>query len=197
MTVNAYIKTLVLVIRRKITDPLLITCNCIWYIFLELSFGHSVAHNYLSSIGPAAITTIIRLRGGVVGRGTVIQSGVRFHNCRTFSNLTIGDNCQIGKDVFMDLRGKINIGNNVVIAMRALLITHFDMSNSHISHLFPSGFANIDIGSNSYLGAGVTILMGVKIEQSCVIGAHSLVIKSTEGMSVYAGAPAKRLRSIS
>lgn len=41
------------------------------------------------------------------------------------------------------------------------------------------------------IGASVTILPGVELAQGCVIGAGSVVTRSTEPWTIYAGVPAK------
>lgn len=178
------------------TTPLLNFFNFISYIFVELMFGSKIAQNLLTRMSSPSNVVIIRLRGGKVGKGTTIEPGVRFHNCRNYSNLSIGTNCHIGKEAFIDLRGKVNIGNNVVIAMRSNLITHFDMNNSSLSDIFQASAEDISIGDNSYLGCNATVLMGVNIGRDCVIGAGALVSESTTGRSIYVGVPAKRVRSI-
>ena len=178
------------------TTPLLNVFNFISYIFVELMFGYKVAQNFLSRISSPANVFIIRFRGGKVGKGTTIEPGVRFHNCRNYSNLSIGTNCHIGKEAFIDLRGKVNIGNNVVIAMRANVITHFDMNNSGLSDIFQASAKDVSIGNNSYLGCNVTVLMGVNIGSDCVIGASTLVRESTAARSIYVGVPARRVKSI-
>ena len=163
---------------------------------MEFFFGSQVAHNYLSKVNSDSIVTIVRFRGGKIGKGTIIHSGIRFHNCHNFSNLTIGNNCHIGKESFIDLRGKVIIGDNVVIAMRVNLLTHFDMSNSDLSAIFKASFDDVSIGDNAYLGCNVTVLMGVSVSHDCVVGSNALVRESTEARCIYAGVPAKYVRSI-
>ncbi len=51
------------------------------------------------------------------------------------------------------------------------------------------------IEDDVWLGAGVTVIDGAIIRKGCVIAAHSLVIGETEPYSVYAGNPAKKIKS--
>jgi len=44
-------------------------------------------------------------------------------------------------------------------------------------------------------GANVTILPGVTLAEGCVIGANSLVTKNTEPWTIYAGSPAKAIKT--
>lgn len=47
-----------------------------------------------------------------------------------------------------------------------------------------------------YIGQGCTILRGVTIGENTIVGACSLVTKSLEPNSVYAGVPAKKICSL-
>lgn len=54
--------------------------------------------------------------------------------------------------------------------------------------------ADIKIGNDVWIGEGVTCLPGVEIADGSVIGAGSVVTKSTEPYGIYAGNPAKFIR---
>ena len=55
---------------------------------------------------------------------------------------------------------------------------------------------NVQIGNNVWLGANVIILPGTIIEDNCIIAAGSVVNKLIESNSVYAGAPAKKIKDL-
>ena len=46
-----------------------------------------------------------------------------------------------------------------------------------------------------WIGAGVRILDGVIVRKGCIIGASSVLTKSTEEYGVYIGVPAKKIRN--
>ena len=52
------------------------------------------------------------------------------------------------------------------------------------------------IGSDVWIGARVTVLMGAKINNRVVVGAGSLVNKDLESGYIYAGIPAKKIKKI-
>ena len=52
----------------------------------------------------------------------------------------------------------------------------------------------IVIEDDVWIGAGVKILDGVIIRKGCVIGANTVVNKSTEQYGIYVGAPARLIR---
>ena len=53
----------------------------------------------------------------------------------------------------------------------------------------------IIIGNDVWIGAGVCIVDGVTIGDGSIIGAGSIVTKNIPEMSIYAGNPAKKIRS--
>lgn len=53
----------------------------------------------------------------------------------------------------------------------------------------------IIIEDDVWIGAGVKVLDGVTIAQGCVIGANSVVTKSTEPYGIYVGVPARKIKS--
>ena len=93
----------------------------------------------------------------------------------------------------------ISIGDHVLIA-GATFITH-EGAHWVLKGLDPSlkdtfGYGRITICNNVYIGSNCTVLRGVTIGENTVVGACSLVNKSLEPNSVYAGVPAKRICSI-
>lgn len=140
--------------------------------------------------------SILKANGAVIGKNNDIETPIVFHNCTNFSNLVIGDNCHIGKNCFFDLRGKVIIKNNVVISMQTTFITHQDISRSDLNTVFPASYKDILIHDNCYIGADVTILKGVTINESAVIGAKSLVTKDVMKNTINFGVPAKKIKDI-
>lgn len=52
----------------------------------------------------------------------------------------------------------------------------------------------ITLVEDVWLGANVTITMGVTLGKGCVIGANAVVTRDTEPMGIYVGVPARLLR---
>jgi carbonic anhydrase/acetyltransferase-like protein (isoleucine patch superfamily) len=57
-------------------------------------------------------------------------------------------------------------------------------------------FGAIEVGDNVFIGHGATILPGTSIGDNCVIGARSLVKGVVDSDSVYAGVPARKIRTL-
>lgn len=151
---------------------------------------------FLTIIFPFMTVPILRLLRASIGVNCRIYTPLVFENSG-FGKLTVGDNCHIGRGVFLDLSNRILIGNNVTISMNVTLITHLDVGDSPLKKKgFPAKTGQIVIEDGVYVGAGATILHGVKIEKNTLVTAGALVNKDVPPNCVVAGIPAKTIRTI-
>lgn len=95
--------------------------------------------------------------------------------------------------------GEIYIGRNSLIANNVCLVA----SNHAISNEQPyrdlgwdESKTGVFIDENVWMGAGVTVLPGCTIGKNSVIGAGSVIAKSVPPNEVWAGVPARKIRSI-
>ena len=110
---------------------------------------------------------------------------------RTFINA----NCTI-IDGSKETNTKLQIGDDCFIGpnVQLLAVTHDIDPTARLSkHNYVD---NITIGNNVWLGGGVIVLAGVSIGDNTVVGAGSVVTKSIESNSFYAGNPAVKVRNI-
>lgn len=147
------------------------------------------------------VIDILRWKGAKIGKNTKIMPPILFHNfqdksSKPFQNLAIGDNCFLGRDCFIDLIGKINIEDNVTLAMGVMLITHLNVGNSYVKYQYPTVVENIIIRQGAYIGARATIIAPVEIGLGSLIGAGSLVLADIPPCSIGVGVPAKKIRNI-
>lgn len=114
---------------------------------------------------------------------------------RTFANLGL-------KVVPNDHEICVHIGKNVSIAPNVTFICQTEPNNgieikelNYISenHMYCK---DIIIEDEVWLGTGVIIFPGIKIGRCAVIGAGSVVMEDAEPYSIYAGTPAKKIRTI-
>lgn len=56
--------------------------------------------------------------------------------------------------------------------------------------------AGVVIEDDVFIGDNVRILKGVKVGPGAVIGSGSVVVSDVESMSVYAGVPARKIKSL-
>jgi acetyltransferase-like isoleucine patch superfamily enzyme len=164
-------------------------------------------------------TEVKSLGFAFVGENVRFSDKASYYNCgqiRVSSNTRIDDFCVISAG-----EGGINIGSHVHLAIGVSLIgagniTLCDFSNlsSRVSiyssnddytgqymtnPTVPSAFTNVTsadvyIGRHVIVGSGAVILPGVRLEDGVAVGALSLVNKSCEAFSIYAGNPAKFIK---
>lgn len=135
---------------------------------------------------------LLRGGGATVGTHVRISRGLVVHNSDgSFTALRVGDDCHVGREVFLDLAAPIMIGNRVTISMRCVLITHVDAGDSRCGIERETG--SIEIGNDVYIGAGAIVLPGIRIGSQSVIGAGAVVTRNVGVGEVVAGVPARLL----
>lgn len=139
--------------------------------------------------GDDAVQLLART-GARVGEGTRIVEGLVVRNAGTsFSHLSIGQDCHVGAQVFMDLAAPISLGDRVTISMRATLLTHTDVGDSRCG--LPHQLAAVRIEDDAYIGAGATLLAGVTVGAGAVVAAGALVHRDVAPRTIVAGVPAR------
>ena len=133
---------------------------------------------------------LLNCSGASVGDGTRIVTGLAIRNAGSgLSNLSVGENCHIGSQVFLDLAGPVHIGNRVTISMRVTVLTHTDVGDSRCG--IPPALAGVRIEDDAYIGAGATVLAGVTIGVGAVVAARALVVRDVAPRTIVAGVPAR------
>lgn len=112
--------------------------------------------------------------------------------------VNIGEDCRlIGSPNFGTEPYLISIGNHVSVSGGCTFLTHEGAHwvlkglDSRYNSTF--GYGKIIVKDNVYIGYGVTLLRGVTIGENTIVGACSLVNKSLDPNSVYAGVPCKKV----
>lgn len=123
----------------------------------------------------------------VIASGTLANLG---------KGIVIGDNVGIGEFAYLGGAGGLRIGSDVIVGQ--YFSTHPE------NHVFADlnvpireqGVTRqgIDIGSDCWIGAKVTILDGVSLGRGCVIAAGSVVTRSFPEHAIIGGVPAKVLK---
>ncbi len=100
-------------------------------------------------------------------------------------------NCRV---IAMD---RIDIGDNNLFGPNVVIVDHDHNFSDPDRLICEQGFTSkpIRIGSDIWVGANVTICAGVSICDRVVIGANSVVTRSITEPGVYAGLPAKPIKS--
>lgn len=117
-------------------------------------------------------------------------------------NICIGDNSSIGRgSVLWSTRARILIGEKVFTGPNITIITgnhRTDLVGKYMADISEAEKNEADdmdviIKDDVWIGANVTILKGVSIEEGCVIAAGAVVTKNTQPYGIYAGVPAVRI----
>lgn len=124
-------------------------------------------------------------------------------NCNVHSpfNCDYGCNIEVGENFFSNYNlvildcAKVTIGDNVLIAPNVGIYTAghpLDVEQrSRLEYAYP-----VTIGSNVWIGGGVSILPGVTIGDNTVIGAGSVVTKDIPSNVLAYGNPCRVIREI-
>jgi acetyltransferase-like isoleucine patch superfamily enzyme len=120
--------------------------------------------------------------------------------------VVIGRNFYIGRDSFIE--ADVIIGDNVMFGNRVAIIGRYDHHYQQPGvpmRLAPQirdaaynwkGLGLITFIENDvWIGYGSTVMCGIRIGEGSIIGAGSLVTKDVEPYSIYAGVPARKIRS--
>jgi acetyltransferase-like isoleucine patch superfamily enzyme len=113
--------------------------------------------------------------------------------------LTVGNNVAIGSNVRIEVDGQI--GDAVLIANSAAIVGRSDHEIAQVGFTirdsrwvgsFPDELSRpVRIGSDVWIGYGATVLSGVTIGDSSVIGAGSVVAHDIPSNSIAVGNPAR------
>lgn len=130
-----------------------------------------------------------------IGRGTAIQPFAFLHS--DGGRIIIGQYCSINPYALLYGQGGLNIGNYVRIASHVVIVPSNHIYDNIELPIVKQGSTQlgINIEDDVWIGTGARILDGVTIGKGCVIGAGSVVTKSTEPYGVYVGIPARKIKS--
>lgn len=113
-------------------------------------------------------------------------------NCHCFieNDVIIGDNVTIKSGVY--LWDGIRIKDKVFIGPNAIFINDKIPRSKH----YPEKFLETIIEEGASIGAGSTIMGGIKIGKNAVIGAASFVNKNVPDNTMWFGIPAKQIKEL-
>lgn len=105
-------------------------------------------------------------------------------------NISIGDDVAIGPHALLwTTRANIIIKEKVIIGPGLSIIT-----GDHKINVVGKYMADVtDEEKDVWIGANVTILKGVTVAEGCVIGAGTVLTKSTHPYGIYVGVPGRRV----
>lgn len=147
---------------------------------------HNLVYNLLPFF--AVKKTYLKLTGVVIGKDSYIHTWVRFTIPK---RLKIGDNCTINFGCHLDVRGDLEIGNNVMIGHNCKIYTcGHDIDDDN----FGTITGKVIIGDNVVIFPNALIMPGITIGNNAIVLNGSVVTKDIAAGSVVGGNPARLIR---
>lgn len=196
-------KYLVLLLRALAEKFRIFACRLVWG-FAPRQMGSGTE---LDLRGQVSVGRNLRLGKGasiIVEKGAFLRIGDDvfigagcFIKCYG-GRLEIGNAVSLNPFSFINAAGGVHIGPATRVGAHSIVIAsnhRFDVPGMLMKDQGTT-MEGVHIGGNTWLGARVTVLDGVKIHDGCVIAAGAVVHKSLESRGVYAGVPAVFKRPI-
>lgn len=135
---------------------------------------------------------LFRLLGHKHGRLTRISGGGYFNR----GDFRTGRRCFINYGCYLDLKGPIELGDNVVVGHHVKFVTSEHALGSSTKRAGPVSGKKILVGPGVWIGAGSCLLPGVEIGSGAVVAAYSLVNRSVPPNVMVGGVPARVLKTL-
>ena len=131
-----------------------------------------------------------------IGKGLDLQYNVDINKSHCLDGeLTIGENCFLGKNVTIDYSGKLIIKNNVRITNGAIIETHIHTYHSNYAAKHEVIPTCLTIEEGAVIGCRAIIMPSCSyIGKHARIGAGAVVTKDVPDYAVVVGVPAKVIK---
>lgn len=166
----------------------------------KIYYGKKLSLGSGANIGVQVTLRCLSKKGINIGNNFSIRDSSKIDCLGVLSEpsegLKIGNNVGISENCFIQIRGFLEIGNDVIFGPNCSVITEnhkFDDLNTPV-RLQGTTRKGILIGDNVWIGAGCIILDGVKIGNGSIIAAGAVVNSDVPKNSIYGGIPAKLLK---
>lgn len=135
---------------------------------------------------------LLRLQGFDLGRCRIAPGVLWFGS----GPVHVGRGTRINRACVVNHSAAVTIGEEVSLGPGCMLLTASHEIGDRRRRCARAVSAPIEVGDGVWLGARVTVMPGVVIGPGAVVGAGSLVTSSVPPDTVYAGVPARYLRSL-
>ena len=123
-----------------------------------------------------------------------LSSDITWHNVSMGNNIYLGPNTRI-----MTTKAQVILHDNIMFGPGVTIITgdhRYDIVGRTMLSItdaekLPENDLDVEIMSDVWIGANVTILKGVKICEGSIVAAGALVTKDVPEYSIVGGVPAK------
>lgn len=128
---------------------------------------------------------LYRRLGARVGRKTSIHRG-----CRMYApgGVSIGDHSVVNRDVLLDGRSGLEIGQNVSISEGAMILS---LEHDPNSAEFAARGGKVVVEEYAFIGARAIVLPGVRLGRGAVVAAGAVVTRDVGEYEIVGGVPAR------
>ena len=135
-----------------------------------------------------------------IGQGTEIQRLCRIcigEDDSLEPRLTIGSRVFIGQGTHLSVMRAVIIGNNTIIGANSYLLTNQHCFKSRDIPIRDQGYdcKPLTVGEDVWVGANCVIMPGIEIGRGAIIGAGSVLTKAVGSYEIWAGIPARKIRT--
>jgi maltose O-acetyltransferase len=142
-------------------------------------------------------TALYRFAGIPIGPRSLIAGRLELQGPGPFlSRLTVGSDCWLNSRIFVDLCGRVAIGNHVEIGHHVVIVTSNHAIGPARHRTGAMEPAEVVVEDGVWVGACVTLLPGARVGAGSVIGAGSLVVGAIPPGVLAVGRPARVLRRL-
>ena len=174
--------------------------NCAGFLFVgrhcTLLHRHKMYLGRTVTIGNSVKIDALCREGIIIGNSVSIHDNTIIDGTGVIRNIgegiKIGNNVGISEGCHFQVRGSIEIGDDVLFGPNVTIISESHNFSDLIKSISAQGEnrVGVKIGNRCWIGANATILDGVKIGKDCIVGAGSAVIKDVPDRAIVAGVPA-------
>lgn len=121
------------------------------------------------------------------GKNFICESGVSFNYG---SRITVGNDVFINRNVFLDSKGFIEIGDGAGFAEDVRIFTHAHNESDHTDRTYKK----VVIKDFALIFSGAAIMPGVTVGEQAIVAGRSIVTHDVPQNTMVAGSPAKFVR---
>lgn len=138
---------------------------------------------------------LLKIMGASIGSEVkIFRRPVVYHA----DKLRLGAGVSINDGFWCNARGGVSIGDNTIIGPNVVVhsANHRYLDSNKLIREQGHDLKKVEIGCNVWIGAGVIVLPGVFITDRVVVAAGAVVNKRIGEPGIYAGVPAKKIKSL-
>lgn len=161
-----------------------------FYVLMGLKYylGNNVVARFpIECVRRFYLTRVLKV---AIGKDTHVSMRWFVTGYPVRAHVSIGDNCVINREVYLDGRVGVVVGNNVNVSFQTCILS---LHHDHNAPTFPAIGGVVTIQDHAWIGARATLLPGVTIGQGAVVAAGAVVARDVAPYEVVGGVPARKI----